>query len=128
MRESWQNMSFVLNKDANSGNVHGFDVWPRTLDRDANLRYDSATSYYWPIAGRTNFKLIQGTATKIVWQGSSTVANGVRYVAVNGSTVTLGAAKEVILSAGALRTPAVLESSGVGNPKSVSGHIIWKSH
>ena len=117
MQGSWLNLSFALNKDVNSGDVRGFDVWPRTLDPDADLRYDSATSYYWPIAGRTNLKLFQGTATNITWQGSSTVANGVQYVAANGSTVTLGATKEVILSAGALRTPALLESSGVGNPK-----------
>lgn len=117
IQKTWQSLSFALNKDANSGNVHGFDVWPRTLDRDADLRYDSATSYYWPIVGRTNLRLFQGTATKLTWQGSTNVANGVQYIAANGSTITLGAAREVILSAGALRTPALLESSGVGNPK-----------
>jgi choline dehydrogenase len=117
VQKSWASLSLPRNPDVNSGDVHGFDVWPRTVDRDADLRYDSATSYYWPVAGRTNLHLFQGTATKLTWKGSSTTASGVQYLAANGSTLTLGASQEVIISAGALRTPALLESSGVGNPK-----------
>jgi choline dehydrogenase len=117
IQNTWSNLSLPKNQDPNSGNIHGFDVEPRTMDRDADYRYDAAISYYWPIVGRSNLRLFQGTALKMNWQSSSTVANGVQYVAANGSTVTIGAAKEVILSAGAMRTPPLLEASGIGNPK-----------
>jgi choline dehydrogenase len=116
-RDTWAALGQPLNRDVNTGDVHGFDVWPKTCVRDLELRADAAQAYYWPIAGRPNLRLFRGMATRILWEKSAAVARGVEYVTANGTKVELAANKEVILSAGSLRTPAILELSGVGNPK-----------
>ncbi|KAI0405350.1 GMC oxidoreductase [Xylaria palmicola] len=119
--EAWRALGYPLIQDVNAGSVRGFSIWPQTLDRDQNLRFDAARSYYYAIESRPNLTLIKGTVKRITWANSSgphkaSVADGVEYVTPNGNLAKLGAAKEVILSAGALRSPLILESSGVGNP------------
>lgn len=120
--ETWEALGYPLTKDPNTGSVRGFGVWPQTLDRDQNLRFDSARSYYYAVEDRPNLTLIKGTVKKITWAHSTTtsqaaVAEGVEYVTPDGELIQLTAAEEVILSAGALRSPLILESSGVGNPR-----------
>lgn len=112
----WTALGQPLDPDASSGNVHGFDVWPKTCIPNAELRDDAARAYYYPIEGRPNLSLFKGTATQILWDEDSAIATGVKYSTPNGTYKTLQASREVILSAGSLRTPAVLELSGVGNP------------
>ena len=65
-------------------------------------------------------KLYNGTTQKIIWKkacqrNSDARASGVEYKSSNGETVQLMAKKEVIISAGALRSPLILENSGVGH-------------
>jgi choline dehydrogenase len=127
VRQTWQNLGQPRNKEVNSGDVHGFSVWPRTAVRDKGLRADAAQAYYYPVQGRRNLKVIKGTSTKILWKSPdhpihSVTANAVEYIDAKGNTVILRVKKEVVLSAGSLRTPAILELSGIGNPKSVFPH------
>lgn len=109
--------------------MRGFYVHPMTIDRDTNTRWHAAQAYYYPIDGRANLHVIRGTAAKILWKteddcdAESKVATGVQYVDNNGTTSTVGARKEVILSAGAHRTPLILKGSGVGNTKWVDNHV-----
>ncbi|TGJ81798.1 hypothetical protein E0Z10_g6978 [Xylaria hypoxylon] len=118
---TWAGLGYPLNEDVNAGSVRGFSTWPQTLDRDRNIRFDAARSYYYPVEDRPNLTLIRGTVKRIIWSRSSVaggiaVAEGVEYVSPDGELVDVTAAEEVILSAGALRSPLILESSGVGNP------------
>ncbi|KAI1107184.1 putative GMC oxidoreductase [Jackrogersella minutella] len=120
-QQAWETLGFPLNPDVNGGETRGFDVWPQTLDRDANIREDAARAYYYPIEQRPNLEIIKGTVVKLTWANSSTngstlSAGGVEYRNTDGQTATITASKEVILSAGALRSPLILERSGVGNP------------
>lgn len=120
--ETWGTLGYEINEDVNAGSVRGFSAWPQTLDRDRNIRFDAARAYYYAVEGRPNLTLIKGTVKKITWAdskaaGRAAVAEGVEYVAPDGKLVSIAVAKEVILSAGALRTPLILESSGVGNPR-----------
>ncbi|KAI0971714.1 GMC oxidoreductase [Xylaria arbuscula] len=122
--ETWAALGYAPNEDVNAGSVRGFSSWPQTLDRDRNVRFDAARAYYYDVEDRPNLTLIKGTVKRIVWdrctgEGKRTaaaVAGGVEYVTPDGELVTVTAAAEVILSAGALRSPLILESSGVGNP------------
>ncbi|PTB63462.1 GMC oxidoreductase [Trichoderma citrinoviride] len=119
VKASWAAVGQDLNRDASSGDTAGFDVWPQTLDPIKNVRWDSATAFYWPIKDRLNLKLLNGTVSKILWKkdgANAPEASGVEYLAPDGSIKTVNARKEVILSAGALRTPLILELSGVGSP------------
>lgn len=121
VQKTWESVGYPVNPDVNSGSTRGFDVWPMTIDRQSDLRWDSARAYYYPIEGRGNLVLIKGTGLNIEWDNEATgdleKATGVRYLDDNNQTVTIGADKEVILSSGALRTPLLLEMSGIGNPR-----------
>ncbi|KAL7957965.1 hypothetical protein V8C34DRAFT_284383 [Trichoderma compactum] len=119
-KTTWANLGQSLDKDVNSGHTAGFDVWPQTLDPVKNTRCDAATAFYWPVQDRPNLTLINGTVSRILWKpGMSRTpeASGVEYVMPNGQNKTVKAVREVILSAGALHTPLILELSGIGNPK-----------
>ncbi|KAL9111876.1 MAG: hypothetical protein Q9227_003726 [Pyrenula ochraceoflavens] len=121
MKSAWAYLGTPANKDLNSGNVKGFAAWPQTLNRTSNLRQDAARAYYYPVQGRSNLHVFNGQATKIIWSEQSSEsgeakATGVQYSSLNGTTAMLLANKEVIVSAGALRSPGILEHSGVGNP------------
>ncbi|KAH8588771.1 glucose oxidase [Bisporella sp. PMI_857] len=119
--ETWKSLSLPHNPDLNSGSLRGFSMGPQTLDGATNIRYDSARAYYQPIDRRSNLKIIKGTVKRITWikqrNRGRVVADGVEYLIDNGTLNILKASKEVIVSAGAVRTPLVLESSGVGNPR-----------
>ncbi len=121
---TWDALGYPKNPDVNGGSTRGFDVWPMTIDPDADLRQDAATVFYWPVDQRPNLRILNGTARRVLWKngndtecsGGEAVATGVEYLAPDSSTKVVLANREVILSAGALRTPLVLELSGVGNP------------
>lgn len=125
-RDTWDALGYPKIRDVNGGSVRGFDVWPMTVDRDADVREDAARAYYWPVADRPNLKLIEGTVTRLLWQEETTAhpcgsggvrASGVEYLDSDGVVRVLEVKKEVILSAGSLRTPPILERSGIGNPR-----------
>lgn len=119
---AWHTLGISHISDANGGHVRGFTVWQSTLDRDANIREDAARAYYYPVQRRPNLHVfLNTTANKIIWESSiSVVANGVEIASQNGTVSILRAKKEVIISAGSLRSPAILELSGIGNPSILS--------
>lgn len=117
--ETLSGLGVPYNRDVNDGNMIGLISHPDTIDRDANIRHDAARAYYWPYENRSNLKIISNTrANKIIWaEGSQSeaIAIGVEVTGVDGPEV-IHASKEVILSAGSLRSPLLLELSGIGNP------------
>lgn len=117
---SWKALGIPFNEDMNGGNVRGFALWPYTIDREANVRETAARAYYYPVQNRPNLKVfLNTTANRILWKDCAgpATAQGVEVTLVNGSTSTLAAKKEVIVSAGSLRSPGILELSGIGNPR-----------
>ncbi|KAJ5909638.1 hypothetical protein N7504_004281 [Penicillium tannophilum] len=116
--ETLSQIRVSYNRDVNGGNMVGLTVHPDTVDREANVRQDAARAYYWPYQQRPNLKILTNTyANKIVWSNDSheAVATGVEVTGPDG-VLTVHASKEVILSAGSLKSPVILELSGIGNP------------
>jgi choline dehydrogenase-like flavoprotein len=123
LNETYANLNVPWNEDVNGGLMHGYNRYPSTVDAAANVREDAGRAYYYPVMNRTNLHLYTNTmAQRIVWasQNSSDglpVASGVQVLAADScNPYTISASKEVILSAGALVSPLLLELSGVGNP------------
>lgn len=119
--DTFQGLSVAHNPDLNSGNVRGFGMGPQTLDPKLNVRWDAARAYYHPVEHRSNLKILKGTVKRIAWASGkgkkgALIAKGVEMLTDDGKSTIVSARKEVIVSAGALRTPLVLEASGVGNP------------
>ncbi|KAE8152085.1 putative glucose oxidase [Aspergillus avenaceus] len=113
-------MGIPPNFDLNSGSMRGFTIHPSTID-PLNVRSDAARAYYCPYAERPNLHVQLNTfVSRIVWetadgQGNIT-AKGVE-IETDSENQVIRATREVIIAAGALRSPAILEHSGVGNPK-----------
>lgn len=106
----------------------GYSRYPATYDRTLNIRHDAGRAYYYPIANRTNLHLYPNTmAQRLTWRSNTDTptANGVEVLPNNSSIpYTIRANSEVILSAGALASPLLLELSGIGNPSILSKHNI----
>ncbi|KAL4771361.1 hypothetical protein BDW60DRAFT_190654 [Aspergillus nidulans var. acristatus] len=119
LNETFERLGVRYNRDSEGGKMVGFTVHPDTVDREANVRMDAARAYFWPYKSRPNLNIISKTqANRIIWANTThgeVSAIGVEVTGPQG-VGKIYASKEVILSAGALRSPALLELSGVGNP------------
>ncbi|XP_045495348.1 glucose dehydrogenase [FAD, quinone]-like [Colias croceus] len=83
------------------------------------LRQSSAVAYISPIADRPNLYILRNTEVKKIIISNNT-AVGVVVTNVNG-TYRINANKEVILSAGAIKSPQILMLSGVGPKDQLEG-------
>ncbi|KAH8119486.1 alcohol oxidase [Phellopilus nigrolimitatus] len=115
-----EGLGFAASPDLANGDPHAIGVTSNSLDAKNNTRCSAACAYYTPFADRPNFDVItNATVTRIVWDDNTneTLARalGVEYVSSNGSTLFVSIDKEVIVSAGTIGSPKVLELSGVGN-------------
>ncbi|KAM0747209.1 alcohol oxidase [Meredithblackwellia eburnea MCA 4105] len=115
--------------DLNGGNILGVGYCPSSIDPTNSTRCTSADAYLDPIlAGRENLLVITGAlATKIIWaenrdENGEMVAAGVEFLqtgkdGANTKPFRAMATKEVILSAGSIASPQLLELSGVGDSR-----------
>lgn len=88
----------------------GMGYQPSTRFR--GQRFSAARAFLQPIRGRKNLEIMTGTdALKVVFEGRR--ASGV-VLRNKGGAFTVGADREVIISAGAIQTPKLLQLSGVG--------------
>ncbi|KAL9562449.1 hypothetical protein ACKAV7_013532 [Fusarium commune] len=102
---------------ANGGAIGGYfcphNLNPKTLVRS------SAQDYYSAVSQRKNLQLLPGNqVTRILTSknGSSVRATGVEFAKNKDSAKkTAKAKKEVILAAGAIHTPQILQVSGIGD-------------
>ncbi|KAI0056669.1 alcohol oxidase [Artomyces pyxidatus] len=106
------------NSNPDGGNETYIALTARSVDPKTAVRSYAGNAYYQPVIGRPNLKLLsQAVVSKINFSKggkSGIVATGVNYI-VDGKTYTVSVGKEVILAAGSLKTPQILELSGVGN-------------
>ncbi|KAI2786833.1 hypothetical protein POX_g09228 [Penicillium oxalicum] len=125
--ETFNQLGVPFNRDVNGGNMVGLTSHPNTVDPVENIREDSARAYYWPYQNRSNLKILTNTfANRIIWANdtrSEATAIGVEVKNSHGME-TIYATKEVILAAGAVKSPAILELSGIGNPDILSKYDI----
>ncbi|MFY2610332.1 GMC family oxidoreductase [Achromobacter ruhlandii] len=97
-------------RDFNTGEQEGVGYYQLTTRN--GRRCSTAVAYLRPARGRANLRVETGAhAMAILFEG--TRACGVRY-RQDGQVRTLRARREVILCAGALQSPQLLQLSGVG--------------
>lgn len=78
------------------------------------FRSSTAVSYLKPVLNRPNLHVMTETLVeRIVFSGSQAI--GVRVIE-RGKSRAIHASQEIILSAGAIQSPQILELSGIGNP------------
>ncbi|KAI9923923.1 hypothetical protein ASPWEDRAFT_38604 [Aspergillus wentii DTO 134E9] len=120
LNRTFQNTGVPWTEDVNTGKMRGWNIFPSTINYAEYVREDAARAYYWPYQSRKNLHVLMNTnANRLIWKsqsGDEATAEGVEITSANGTVSTVHAKNEVIISAGALKSPALLELSGVGNP------------
>ena len=110
--QTCDSLSIPRNPDFNGAAGDGAGIWNMTIRN--GLRVSTATAYLRPARRRTNLHVVtHAHATRVVLEGR--VARGVEYRR-DGALHTAMARREVILSAGAVNSPQLLQLSGIGDP------------
>ncbi len=98
-------------EDFNRGDNYGCNYFE--VNQRKGIRWNAAKAFLHPISSRANLKIItQAQVTKINFINKR--ATGISFMQ-NGEIITAKAHKEVILSAGAIGSPLLLQLSGVGS-------------
>ncbi|MEY2619000.1 MAG: hypothetical protein RL522_2002 [Pseudomonadota bacterium] len=98
------------------------------LTTHKGMRCSTATAYLKPARKRPNLTVLTGAhATRVVMDAASRRATGVEFIQA-GQRHTVRARREVILSAGALQSPQLLQLSGVGPGDLLRKHGIEVLH
>ena len=119
MLEEFQNaaeeMGIPKTNDFNTGDNYGIGYFQFTTSRQKllKLRCSAAKGYLNPIKKRSNLKIIVNAhVKKINFNGKK--ATSVSYYN-KGKIETITANKEILLSAGSIGSPHILQVSGIGN-------------
>jgi choline dehydrogenase len=104
------------NPDYNGKSQDGAGYFQRTIYK--GYRYSAARAFLRNVKNKKNLSVrTNAQATEILFEG--TRALGIRYKqgGKSGRTIELRANREIILTAGALNTPKLLQMSGIGDPE-----------
>ena len=111
---------FPRNPDYNSGDQEGVALYQLTAHE--GKRCSSAVAFLHPAASRENLEILTDTQVKrLMFDG--TRVTGIEAIR-DGQPVTVTAAREVILSAGALASPQLMMVSGFGPGEQLSAQGI----
>lgn len=95
---------------------------PVQLSTRNGQRCSASVGYLRPALGRRNLRVVSNAvATRITFEGKR--ASGVAF-ALGESTQHATARREVLVCAGAIRSPQLLELSGIGNAELLGKHAI----
>ncbi|KAJ7866482.1 alcohol oxidase [Mycena leptocephala] len=102
-----------------SGETNGTWLTTVSIDPINRVRSYAANMYYQPNAARPNLTVLVSAHVKkliLKHESGAVTADRVRFVH-GGKDYEISVAKEVILCAGAIMSPQILELSGIGSPE-----------
>ena len=103
-------MGLPVRTDLNGEDQEGIGYSPRTIRK--GRRVSAATAFLKPARRRRNLEIVTETLVeKILFAGRRATGVACRR---GGKPVRYGARREIILAAGALQSPVILQHSGVG--------------
>jgi len=111
-------------KDYNGGHQEGFGPMHMTV-RDG-VRESTASAYLNPIKGRSNLQVMTKALVYRI-EVKNNRAIGI-YVDIGGTKKIINAKREVLLSAGAIASPTLLQRSGIGSEDRLSKVGIKQKH
>jgi choline dehydrogenase-like flavoprotein len=119
-RKTFQSLGYDSQGSSENGTAFGPFPIPATINPATKQRSYAATAYFEPVKDRENLTVLtETTVTKILFEGAAPnlVASGVEFVRKDGpGTEAAKPKKEVILAAGPIQSPRLLELSGIGSP------------
>ncbi|KAL4999783.1 hypothetical protein BDV10DRAFT_183931 [Aspergillus recurvatus] len=125
----FENLNYQLTGDPISGVAKGAFCNPATINPKDKSRSHAGVAYYNDeIAKHPNLRVLtDATVERIVLKKNAdgpAVATGVQFTPKDGVRRTVDAATEVVISAGAVKSPQLLELSGIGGAELLSKHGI----
>jgi choline dehydrogenase len=109
-RDACEQVGIPKTNDYNAGNYEGSSYFQFTQKR--GVRWSTATAFLKPVANRPNLRVLTNAQTARL-QLSRRAATGVEFWQ-DGVLKSAQARGEVIVSAGAIGSPQVLQASGIG--------------
>ncbi|KAE8214346.1 hypothetical protein CF327_g2248 [Tilletia walkeri] len=114
-------LGLAENSQPLAGDNVGASLQPSDINPANSTRSYSAVAYYLPNSARPNLKVfLNSTVTKINFSTTKDLFGSYKAKSVsfqtNGETRSLPVNREVIVSAGVVNSPQILELSGIGNP------------
>lgn len=111
-----RSLDIEAREDPNAGDATGLFHLQRSVDPKTQTRSTARINHYdRVIDSRPNYHVLPNSiVAKIVFKGTTAV--GVEYIdRASGVKNTVKAKKEVIVSAGSVHSPQILQLSGIGN-------------
>ncbi|KAI4640376.1 hypothetical protein J4E93_008582 [Alternaria ventricosa] len=101
--------------DPNNGRAQGIFRLLRSVDPKTQTRSSARINRYDRDAARPNYHILSNTAvSRVLFENVTAV--GVEYIgSTSGEKHTVRASKEVIIAAGSVHTPQILQLSGIGD-------------
>ncbi|MDB5825016.1 MAG: oxidoreductase family protein [Herminiimonas sp.] len=124
--EAGQKAGLVFVDDYNQTHTHN-SVWYYQQTRDGRVRSSAARAYLYPARQRKNLTIWTDCQVERL-SLENKVCRGVELQRSNGQKVEVHAKKEVILSAGVIGTPQILQVSGIGPAEVLEQHRICPAH
>jgi choline dehydrogenase-like flavoprotein len=115
-----EELQFARTSDFNGAEQDGFGYWH--VNQRNGERLSSSRAFLHPASGRPNLTIVTGALTRRVLIEAGR-AIGVE-IARAGAVETLSAAREVIISGGAVNSPQLLMLSGIGPAEELKRHGI----
>jgi len=113
---SCERLGIRATRDFNGRDMEGVGLWQVTIDH--GVRASTSNAYLRPALGRANLVLkTRARATRVLLDGSRAVGMQFLWRMSEQSAV---ARREVILSAGSINSPQLLELSGIGDPQVIT--------
>ncbi|MBZ0228848.1 MAG: GMC family oxidoreductase N-terminal domain-containing protein [Bauldia sp.] len=123
-RDAAEEIGIPRRDDFNDGNNEGSGLFE--VNQRNGIRWTAAKAFLRPAHNRPNLRIVtRSLVTGLVLEGPR--VTGVRYAA-DGNERSATAEGEVILAAGAINSPKLLELSGIGDPDVLGRHGIAVRH
>ncbi len=122
--EAGQQAGMPLAEDVNCGTQDGISYFQ--INTENGKRSNTARSFLRAARGRSNLTVVtDASVTKVILDNKR--ATGVKYVQ-HGMQIEAHSRNAVILSAGAIASPQLLEHSGIGNPEILKANGVEPVH
>ena len=106
-------LGIALQQDYNSGNQEGIFYYQRTIKN--GMRFSASDAFLKPALKRKNLEIHSNTMVlNVIFENKKAIGLVCKK---NNKIFKIFAEKEIILCAGAIGTPHLLQVSGVGNPE-----------
>ncbi|MCV6577455.1 MAG: GMC family oxidoreductase, partial [Cohaesibacter sp.] len=124
VQEGAKQFGIMPRDDFNDGNNEGSGFFE--VNQHAGIRWNTAKGFLRPAKGRANLRIVTKAHTdKIIIEGKR--ATSVQF-SHRGKSYKAVAKREVLLAAGAINSPKIMELSGIGRPDILSKQGISVMH